>query len=116
MQPGRAGGVLVDAENPPTVVHFPDSKLPAQLMALDEVDSGYPCALRQAEIVNQYGVAHAHLVKRIAAQGRNLLPGLGWVNFHYSVVHTHLSRRYGSYCVNRHRFGELENRCLYCVA
>jgi hypothetical protein len=45
-----------------------------------------------------------------------LLPGLGWVNFHYSVVHTHLSRRYGSYCVNRHRFGELENRCLYCVA
>lgn len=56
-------------------------------MTLDEVNGRNPGALRQSEVVDQYRIAHAHLVERVAPNGRELQAGVRSVNFDQGSGH-----------------------------
>jgi hypothetical protein len=56
-------------------------------MTLDEIDCRNPGALRHTEVVNEDGVAYAHLVEGVAAHRRHLHASFGAVNFDQSGFH-----------------------------
>lgn len=55
----------VGTENPPTTVHLAQGKLPAQVLALDELDRRHPRALGLLEVVDEQVVAYTHGRKRV---------------------------------------------------
>lgn len=60
-----ANGPSVRAENPPAAVHLAQGKLPAQVLALDELNRRHPRALGLLEVVDEQVVAYTHGRKRV---------------------------------------------------
>ena len=56
-------------------------------MTFYEIYCRNPRALRQTEVVNEDGVAYAHLVEGVAAHRRHLHSGIGAVNFDQGGLH-----------------------------
>ncbi len=56
----------VGAENPPPAVHLAQGKLPAQVLAFDELDRRHARALRLFEVVDEQVIAYAHGRKRVS--------------------------------------------------
>lgn len=71
----------------PAIFHLADAEFPGQIMPLGVIDSRNTGTLGNSEIVNEYGVAHTHLIKRVSAQGRHFHPGFGGINSETSVQH-----------------------------
>ncbi len=61
-----AGPRSVRAEDPPAAVHLAQGELPAQVVALDELDRRDPRALGLLEVVDEEVVAYAHGRKGIS--------------------------------------------------
>jgi len=73
----------VNSENSPAVFHFAHAELPAQIVALDEINGRYPGTLGHTEVVNQDGVTHVHLIERITANLSHGNAGFWGVNGHH---------------------------------
>ena len=56
-------------------------------MPLDVINRRHPGTLCQAEVVYQYGIAHIHAIKRVAAQGWHFDARLGGINGETRVEH-----------------------------
>lgn len=76
-------------------------------MTFYEIDRRNPGTLRQTEVVNEDGVAHAHLVEGVAAHRRHLQAVVGAVNFDQCGWHRDF--RAASCSRNRHKAGNLES-------
>jgi len=80
-------------------------------MTLDVINRRNPGTLCQAEVVYEYGVAHAHAIKRVAAQRRHFYARIGRINSKGRVQHGR-SPAVGSF-VYRHQIAQLEAFCTY---
>jgi len=56
-------------------------------MPLDVVNRRNPGTLGQSEIIDEYGIAHAHAVKRVSAQRRHFNARFGGINSKGRVQH-----------------------------
>ena len=78
-------------------------------MTLDVINRRNPGTLGQAEVVDEYGVAHAHAIKRVAAQRRHFYARFGGVDSKGRVQHGR-SPAVGSF-VYRRQIAQLEGFC-----
>lgn len=72
----------------PAIFHLADAEFPGQIMPLGVINSRNTGTLCNSEVINEYGVTHTHLIKRVSAQGRHFHPGFGGINGETSVQHT----------------------------
>ena len=75
-------------------------------MTLNVINRRNPGTLCQAEVVYEYGVAHAHAIKWVAAQRRHFYARIGRINSKGRVQHGR-SPAVGS-LVYRHQLAKLE--------
>lgn len=75
-------------------------------MTLDVINRRNPGTLGQPEIIDEYGIAHAHAVKRVSAQRRHFNPRCGGINRKGRVQHGRSPTM--ASCVYRQQSAQLE--------